>query len=91
MPAADRSALVATFNAGFKTKLTLATLAAAMHQAGIVQGMELDVHAAMVSFDIEQPGANGVVNGKRLLGSMNSPANHYLIDDQRDFFYVAAS
>ncbi|MFG1912022.1 phosphodiester glycosidase family protein [Kribbella sp. NPDC048928] len=73
------------------SKLTLATLAAAMHQAGIVQGMELDIHAAMVSFDIEQPGANGVVNGKRLLGSMNSPANRYLVDDQRDFFYVTAS
>jgi len=37
-------------------KLTLATLAGAMHQAGIVQGMELDIHSAMVSFDIEQPG-----------------------------------
>ncbi|TDW21436.1 hypothetical protein [Kribbella kalugense] len=69
-------------------KLTLATLTAAMHQAGIVQGMELDIHAAMVSFDIEQPGPNGTVTGKRLLDSMNSPTNRYLVDDQRDFFYV---
>lgn len=71
-------------------KLTLATLAAAMHQAGIVQGMELDIHAAMVSFDIERPGPNGGVAGERLLNSMNSPTDRYLVDDQRDFFYVTA-
>jgi hypothetical protein len=70
-------------------KLTLATLAGAMRQAGIVQGMELDIHAAMVSFDIERPGPNGVT-GERLLNSMNSPTNRYLVDDQRDFFYVTA-
>jgi hypothetical protein len=70
-------------------KLTLATLAGAMHQAGIVQGMELDIHAAMVSFDIERPGPNGIT-GERLLNSMNSPTNRYLVDDQRDFFYVTA-
>ncbi|TDO58850.1 uncharacterized protein DUF2233 [Kribbella sp. VKM Ac-2571] len=71
-------------------KLTLVTLAEAMQQAGIVQGMELDIHAAMVSFDIEQPGPNGTVTGKRLLASMNSPTDRYLVDDQRDFFYVTA-
>lgn len=70
-------------------KLTLATLAGAMHQAGIVQGMELDIHSAMVSFDIERPGPNGIT-GERLLNSMNSPTNRYLVDDQRDFFYVTA-
>ncbi|MFI5693735.1 phosphodiester glycosidase family protein [Kribbella sp. NPDC051586] len=69
-------------------KMTLATLAAAMHQAGIVQGMELDIHAAMVSFDIERPGPRGTVSGERLLNSMNSPSDRYLVDDQRDFFYV---
>ncbi|WP_405067478.1 phosphodiester glycosidase family protein [Kribbella sp. NBC_01510] len=68
--------------------LTLATLAAAMQQAGIAQGMELDIHAAMVSFDIEQPGPHGTVTGRRLLASMNSPSDRYLVDDQRDFFYV---
>ena len=69
-------------------KLTLATLAAAMRQAGIVQGMELDIHAAMVSFDIERPGPHGLVSGERLLDSMNSPSDRYLVADQRDFFYV---
>lgn len=71
-------------------KLTLATLASAMHQAGIVQGMELDIHAAMVSFEIARPAGNGAVTGQRLLNSMASPTDRYLVDDQRDFFYVTA-
>ncbi|MGW6278539.1 phosphodiester glycosidase family protein [Kribbella sp. NPDC055071] len=70
-------------------KLTLATLASAMHQAGIVQGMELDIHAAMVSFTIETPTTAGV-SSKRLLDSMNSPTDRYLVDDQRDFFYLTS-
>jgi hypothetical protein len=70
--------------------LTLATLAAAMQQVGIQQGMELDIHAAMVSFDIEQPGPGGAVTSRRLISSMTSPADRYLIDDQRDYFYVTA-
>jgi hypothetical protein len=68
--------------------LTLATLASAMQQVGIQQGMELDIHAAMVSFDIEQPTGNGAITSRRLITSMASPANRYLVDDQRDFFYV---
>ena len=70
--------------------LTLATLAAAMHQAGIQEGMELDIHAAMVSFNIEYPAALGTVTSKRLLDSMSSPTDRYLVADQRDFFYVVA-
>ena len=69
--------------------LTLATLANAMRQAGIQEGMELDIHAAMVSFDIEHP-QGSTVSSKRLIESMTSPADRYLIDDQRDFFYVVA-
>ncbi|TWD84609.1 hypothetical protein FB561_5803 [Kribbella amoyensis] len=72
------------------SKLTLATLAAAMAQAGIVQGLELDIHPAMVSFDIEQPSGSGGVTGRRLLGSMSSPSDRYLVADQRDFFYVTS-
>jgi hypothetical protein len=70
--------------------LTLATLASAMHQAGIVNGMELDIHSAMVSFNIEQPVGNLSVNNRKLLPSMSSPADRYLQADQRDFFYVVA-
>ncbi|MGC4939858.1 phosphodiester glycosidase family protein [Kribbella sp. DT2] len=68
--------------------LTLASLASAMQQTGIQQGMELDIHAAMVSFTIQQPGAGGSLVSKQLLPSMTSPTDRYLVDDQRDFFYV---
>jgi phosphodiester glycosidase len=70
--------------------LTLGSLATAMQQAGIQEGMELDIHAAMVSFDVEYPQRNGQVSSKRLLDSMTSPANRYLVDDQRDYFSVMA-
>ncbi|MDX6236988.1 MAG: hypothetical protein QOG10_1803 [Kribbellaceae bacterium] len=70
--------------------LTLATLATAMQHAGIQEGMELDIHSYMVSFNIEQQTAKGGITGRRLLGSMNSPADRYLHDDQRDFFYVVS-
>jgi hypothetical protein len=71
-------------------KLTLATLATAMQHAGIQEGMELDIHPAMVSFNIEQPTGKGAITSRRLLGSMSSKADRYLSDDQRDFFYVVA-
>jgi hypothetical protein len=70
--------------------LTLATLAAAMHQAGIRQGLELDIHPAIVSFNIEQPTAGGGINSRKLVPSMNPPSDRYLVADQRDFFYVVA-
>jgi hypothetical protein len=70
--------------------LTLATLATAMQHAGIREGMELDIHSYMVSFNIEQPTAKRAITSRRLLGSMNSPADRYLHDDQRDFFYVVS-
>jgi hypothetical protein len=71
-------------------KLTLAMLATAMQHAGIREGMELDIHSAMVSFNVEQPTGKGGITSRRLLGSMSSPANRYLSDDQRDFFYVVS-
>lgn len=70
--------------------LTLGSLAAAMQQAGIREGMELDIHAAMVSFDLEYPQSNGQISSKRLLDSMTSPPDRYLVDDQRDYFSVIA-
>jgi hypothetical protein len=70
--------------------LTLPTLAVAMRQAGIQDGMELDIHAAMVSLGIEHPQSGGSISSRRLLGSMTSPEDRYLVDDQRDFFYVVA-
>jgi hypothetical protein len=52
--------------------------------------MELDIHAAMVSFDVEYPQGNGQISSKRLLDSMTSPPDRYLVDDQRDYFSVIA-
>jgi hypothetical protein len=67
--------------------LTLSTLAAAMVQAGIVRGMELDIHTGMVSFNTYRPDLPGVAPVK-LLPTMPSPADRYLVADQRDFFAV---
>ncbi len=70
--------------------MTLATFAHAMRAAGIEQGMELDIRPAMVSFGIHRQGRDGAIISRRLLDSMNSPADRYLDADQRDFFYVTA-
>lgn len=70
--------------------MTLASFARAMHAAGIEQGMELDIHPSMVSFSIERQGTDGGIISRRLLDSMNTPADRYLSADQRDFFYVTA-
>jgi hypothetical protein len=68
-------------------QLTLTTLADAMVQAGIVRGMELDIHDGMVTFNTYRPDLVGVPPTK-LLPTMSSPADRYLIPDQRDFFAV---
>jgi hypothetical protein len=66
--------------------LTLATLASAMTEAGVVRGMQLDIHPDMVSFnaypDTGQP--------QRLLPTMASPPYRYLSTDLRSFFAIAA-
>jgi len=67
-------------------QLTLATLANAMQEAGIVRGMQLDIHTDMVSFNYTpRPGATP----KRLLPTMASPSDRYLSTDLRAFFAVA--
>jgi hypothetical protein len=67
--------------------LTLQTLAVALADAGVVRGMELDIHSALVSFASWLPaGTRGVVPTK-LLPEMERPADRYLAPDQRDFFY----
>lgn len=70
--------------------MTLSTLATAMHAAGIQQGMELDIHSTMVSFNLQRQGTDGAIVSRRLIDSMSSPADRYLTADQRDFFYVTA-
>ncbi|MFF5291053.1 phosphodiester glycosidase family protein [Paractinoplanes globisporus] len=73
-------------------KMNLATLAAAMADAGVVRGMQLDIHSGMASFASWEPlsGANGSAPTK-LLPRMPRSAYRYLNPDQRDFFYVTAN
>lgn len=71
-------------------RLTLQTLARAMSRAGIQEGLELDIHPHMVTFNVEHHTPSGL-RPAHLLPSMNEPPSRYLSSDQRDFFYVTAS
>jgi hypothetical protein len=68
--------------------LTLQTLAAALADTGVVRGMELDIHSALVSFASWAPGGTRPVVPTKLLPGMERPADRYLAADQRDFFYL---
>jgi hypothetical protein len=67
-------------------QLTLATLAEAMSQAGIVHGMQLDIHSDMVAFNTYDPGHSSFA--RKLLPAIPGPADRYLSTDLRDFFTV---
>ncbi|WP_236791835.1 hypothetical protein [Amycolatopsis sp. GM8] len=69
-------------------KLTLTTLADAMVRAGMVRGMELDIHAQMVTFNAYRPDVPGS-DPVHLLPAMSGSAARYLKPDQRDFFAVS--
>jgi hypothetical protein len=69
-------------------QLTLTTLADAMVQAGIVRGMQLDIHSDMVTFNTYRPDQPGSSPAK-LLPTMVSQADRFLQPDQRDFFAVS--
>lgn len=66
-------------------ELTLATLANAMAEAGIVRGMQLDIHTDMVSFN-DYPDSG---HPQKLLPTMPSPPDRYLSTDLRSFFVIA--
>ena len=71
------------------TAMNLQTLATAMADAGIVRGMELDIHSNMPSFSSWIPTEGGpTVAPVKLLPAMHRPADRYLAPDQRDFFYL---
>ncbi|MFP5347148.1 MAG: phosphodiester glycosidase family protein [Actinomycetes bacterium] len=70
--------------------MTLQTLAQAMADAGVVTGMELDIHTHMVAFNSFPQPSVAAGAGNRLLQDMVAPPNRYLVPDQRDFFYVTA-
>ncbi len=69
--------------------LTLWTLADAMARAGVVTGMELDIHSNMVAFNSFPSVADARAHrGTALLASMKVPSDRYLVPDQRDFLYL---
>ncbi len=69
------------------SQLTLTALAGAMASAGVVRGMELDIHSGRVDCTLFRPGIEGAPPNT-LLPSMLSPPDRYLTADQRDFFAV---
>jgi hypothetical protein len=71
-------------------KINLAMLAQAMVDAGMVRGMQLDMHHGMVTFNVFNQVATGstLLNAAKLLPTMTEPATRYLVPDQRDFFAV---
>jgi hypothetical protein len=70
-------------------QMTLSTLATAMVDAGVVRGMQLDIHRSMVTFASWLPGAGGATPAAtHLLPDMPGAADRYLQPDQRDFFYL---
>ena len=70
-------------------QLTLDVLAEALHSAGAVRAMELDIHKKMVVFNLfTHPPGQAAPVGHRLSPDMPTPAGRYLVPDQRDFVAV---
>lgn len=71
--------------------MDLTTLATAMADAGVVRGMQLDIHTGMASFSSWMPAPSGTtITPTKLLPSMTRSADRYLAPDQRDFLYFTA-
>jgi hypothetical protein len=72
-------------------QLTLDVLAQALHSAGAVRAMELDIHKKMVEFNVftHDPGQLHPT-GHKLSPDMTASADRYLYPDQRDFVAVFA-
>lgn len=72
-------------------QLSLADLARAMTAAGVVRGMQLDIHPQMVAFLSYGPGQAATARaGTKLLPAMRAAPDRYLRPDQRDFLTVTA-
>ena len=70
-------------------QLTLDVLAEALHSAGAVRAMELDIHKKMVVYNLfTHPAGQAAPVGHRLSPDMPTPAGRYLVPDQRDFVAV---
>ncbi len=68
--------------------LSLATLATALLQAGVVRGMQLDIHSQMVDFFSYRHAGSAVPVATKLLPTMPGRLDRYLVPDQRDFVAV---
>jgi hypothetical protein len=73
------------------TQLNLDTLCTALTEVGAIRAMELDIHTGMTSFSSWAPSPTGGMSPTKLLPTMTSPANRYLVPDQHDFFYLTVS
>jgi hypothetical protein len=71
-------------------QIALADLARAMVAAGVVRGMQLDIHRQEVGCLTYGPGDAVRGAGHRLLPAMYVPTDRYLHTDQRDFLAVTA-
>jgi hypothetical protein len=69
-------------------QITLADLARAMTAAGVVRGMQLDIHPQQVGYLSYGPGDASRGAGQRLLPAMAVPTDRWLHTDQRDFLAV---
>jgi hypothetical protein len=67
--------------------LNLVVLGAAMAGAGVVTGMELDIHSGLQFFSMWQGDGVSSPRPHRLLPTMVGPAERYVEPDIRDFFY----
>lgn len=72
-------------------KLNLSTLGTAMVQAGVVTGMELDIHSGLQFFSSWRSDGSAPPQPRRLLSSMVGPSERYVQPDIRDFFYFTTS
>ena len=71
-------------------QLTLDALAQALHQAGAVRAMELDMHNHMVTYNLFSQLRGGTPVGHKLSPDMTESPQRYLGPDQRDFVAVYA-
>jgi hypothetical protein len=70
-------------------QMDLQMLARAMSEAGVVRGMELDMHPGMTIFSSWAPQAAGQrPMATKLLPNMRGDATRYIQPDQRDFVYL---
>jgi Phosphodiester glycosidase len=72
-------------------KLTLASLAAGLAQAGATSGMELTMHPGDEFCSIWQADRSGTTRPRLLIPTMVGPVDRYVRPNQEDFLYFTAA